>query len=126
MFKLDLNLTIIAKTFEDLIAWQKAKQLGIAIYLKAPKEKDYNFYDQIKRAGLSISNNIAEGFGRKSQKDFKRFLQIALGSTNEVKSMVLLGKEIGVIEPNLAKELEQMATEVTKILIGLSSKIKTD
>ena len=117
---------MIAKTFEDLIAWQKAKQLGITIYLKVPKEKDYNFYDQIKRAGLSISNNIAEGFGRKSQKDFKRFLQIALGSTNEVKSMVLLGKEIGIIEPNLAKELEQMATEVTKILIGLSSKIKTD
>ena len=65
---------MIAKTFEDLIAWQKAKKLGVTIYLKVPKQKDYNFYDQIKRAGLSISNNIAEGFGRKSQKDFKRFL----------------------------------------------------
>ncbi len=117
---------MIAKTFEDLIAWQKAKQLGITIYLKVPQQKDYNFYDQIKRAGLSISNNIAEGFGRKSQKDFKRFLQIALGSTNEVKSMVLVVKVIGIIDQNLAKELEEMATEVTKILIGLSSKIKTD
>ncbi len=114
-----------ANKFEDLIAWQKAKNLGINVYLKVPQKKDLAYFDQIKRASLSISNNIAEGFGRNSQKEFKRYLQIALGSTNEVKSMVLVGKEIGILSENLAKELEEQSSEVIRILIGLSNKIKT-
>lgn len=113
-----------ANKFEDLIAWQKAKNLGVNVYLNVPKKKDLAYFDQIKRASLSISNNIAEGFGRNSQKEFKRNLQIAIGSTNEVKSMVLIGKEIGILSENLAIELEEQSSEVIRILIGLSNKLK--
>jgi len=115
---------MVAKKFEDLIAWQKAKNLGVLIYTKVPQKPDYSFYDQIKRAGISISNNIAEGFGRNSQKEFKRFIQIAIGSSNEVKSMILLGKEVGILPSDLAKQLDDDTTEVIRILIGLSNRIK--
>jgi len=113
-----------AKTFDELIAWQKAKSLGILIYAKVPQKPDFDYFNQIKRAGLSISNNIAEGFGRNSHKEFKRFLMIALGSSNEVKSMILIGKDVGILEKKLAAELEDKTNEVIKIIIGLSNKLK--
>ena len=63
--------------FEDILAWQKAKTLTKEIYLKFSDSKDYSFKDQIQRASSSIMNNIAEGFERKSNNEFKYFLFIA-------------------------------------------------
>ncbi|RVU25724.1 four helix bundle protein [Sandaracinomonas limnophila] len=115
---------MVVKKFEDLIAWQKAKNLCVEICSKIVKKENVSFYDQIFRASLSISNNISEGFGRNSQKEFKRFIMIALGSANEVKSMLILGREIGVIKIEFSQDLEQKADEVIRIIIGLSNKIK--
>lgn len=64
--------------FEDIIAWQKAQDLAVAIYQAFEHSRDYSFKDQIQRASVSISNNIAEGFDRGSQKEFIRFLYISL------------------------------------------------
>lgn len=76
--------------FEDIIAWQKAQDLAIEIYYEFSNLRDYGFKDQICRAVVSISNNIAEGFDRSSDADFSRFLYISIGSCSEVKSMLYL------------------------------------
>jgi len=68
------------KRFEDIIAWQKAQVYSVDIYSVFGILKDYGFKDQIFRASVSISNNIAEGFDRSSNAEFRRFLYISLGS----------------------------------------------
>jgi len=83
--------------FEDILAWQKAKTLTKEIYLKFSDSKDYSFKDQIQRASCSIMNNIAEGFERKSNNEFKYFLFIAKGSCGEVRSMLILSYELNKI-----------------------------
>ena len=74
--------------FEDIIGWQKAQDFAIEIYSVFKDLKDFGFRDQICRAVVSISNNVAEGFDRCSEADFARFAYIALGSCSEVKSML--------------------------------------
>jgi four helix bundle protein len=66
--------------FEDILAWQKSKVLTLKVYTLLSNIKDFAFRDQICRASVSIMNNIAEGFERKSDKEFKHFLFIAKGS----------------------------------------------
>lgn len=83
------------KDFEEIVAWQKAIDLSAAIHMKFKDHKDFAFRDQIHRAAISVSNNIAEGFDRGSNADFRRFLRIARGSCNEVRSMVILGHRFG-------------------------------
>ena len=83
--------------FEDIIAWQKAGKLTLSVYKTFKCCKDYNFKDQIQRATVSIMNNIAEGFERKSNKEFIRFLYIAKGSCGEVRSMLYLAIKLNYI-----------------------------
>lgn len=73
------------KRFEDLIVWQKSQDFSVLIYSQFSDLKDYAFKDQITRASVSISNNIAEGFDRKTNNDFSRFLYIAVSSNSEVR-----------------------------------------
>jgi four helix bundle protein len=82
------------KSFEDLVFWQKSKHLIIKLYKIFGTSKDYGFKDQILRAGVSISNNIAEGFERQTKKEWKHFLFIAKGSCGEVRNMIILGEEL--------------------------------
>lgn len=74
--------------FEDIIAWQKAKDLSVLIYKDFDNSKDFSFKDQIQRASVSVMNNVAEGFERKTNNEFKQFLFIAKGSCGEVRSML--------------------------------------
>ena len=83
--------------FEDIIAWKKAKELTVQVYKLFEKSKDFGFKDQIQRATVSIMNNIAEGFERKSNNEFKHFLFIAKGSCGEVRSMLHIAKELNKI-----------------------------
>ncbi|MBZ0184060.1 MAG: four helix bundle protein [Melioribacteraceae bacterium] len=105
--------------FEEIIAWQKSKELSLRIYKIFKLSKDYGFKDQIQRASVSIMNNIAEGYERKSNKEFKQFLFIAKGSAGEVRSMLILAKELGYINSNDFDELFSDAEEIAKILSGL-------
>jgi len=81
--------------------------------------KDYGFKDQIQRASVSIMNNIAEGFERKSNNEFKYFLFISKGSCGEVRSMLLLANELKKLESKDALELYGIAEEISKMLSGL-------
>jgi four helix bundle protein len=109
--------------FEDSIAWQKSKFLCIEVYKSFDMIKDFGFKDQIQRAAVSVMNNIAEGFERKSNKEFAHFLYIAKGSCGEVRSMLILAKELNKISDEVHKTLTSLAEEVSKIISGLIKSI---
>ena len=105
--------------FEDIIAWQKAKELTVQIYILFEESKDFGFKEQIQRASVSVMNNIAEGFERRSNKEFKQFLYIAKGSCGEVRSMLYLARELNKISEKDFNTLFALSEEISKILSGL-------
>ena len=105
--------------FEDIIAWQKARILTIDIYNGFKDISDFGFKNQIQKASVSIMNNIAEGFERKSNNEFVRFLFIAKGSCGEVRSMLQLAKDLEIISEELSNKSIQNSEEISKILSGL-------
>ena len=114
---------MVIQKFEDIIAWQKAQDLGVEIFIAFGDLKHFGFRDQICNAVVSISNNIAEGFDRSSDADFSRFLYIASGSASEVKSMLYLAGRIGFINKDTRLKLIGQADEVSKIIRGLIKSI---
>lgn len=104
--------------FEDIIAWQKAMTLCVKVYNIFKEHKDFSFKDQIQRAAVSITNNIAEGFERKSNNEFQYFLYVAKGSSGEVRSMLYLAIRLGIITEKEGNELITDSEEVSKILSG--------
>ncbi len=105
--------------FEDIIAWQKAKELTVKVYSLFSENKDFGFNNQIQRASVSVMNNIAEGFERKGNKEFKQFLFIAKGSCGEVRSMLYLAKDLNKITEKDFRILFDISKEISKILSGL-------
>lgn len=105
--------------FEDLIAWQKAQDISELIYRNFGTLRDFGFRDQICRASVSISNNIAEGFDRYSKKEFVRFLYISKGSCSEVKSMLYLAKRLKFANESEVLLIQELCEETSKILRGL-------
>ena len=96
-------MTTIRK-FEDLEIWQLARELLNLIYDDFRDCKDFSFRNQIISAGISIKNNIAEGFSRESDKEFKHFLIISRGSGGEVKSMYYTAEDQNYVSPEMAKD----------------------
>lgn len=110
--------------FEDIIAWQKAQDLGVLVYKLFDESKDRSFRSQICRASVSISNNIAEGFNRGTTKEFIRFLSIARASCDEVKSMSYLAERLSFIDSRMKSDLIQGCEEVSKLIYGLIKSIE--
>jgi four helix bundle protein len=113
------SLRVKVSRFEELIAWQKAKVLCVNVYKAFDQSKDFGFKDQIQRASVSVMNNIAEGFERRGNKEFVYFLYLAKGSCGEVRSMLILAKELNKISADNAKSLSSQAEEISKIISGL-------
>jgi four helix bundle protein len=111
--------------FEDIIAWQKSQDLAVEVYSTFKDLKDFGFKDQICRAAVSISNNIAEGFDRSSDADFSRFLYISLASCSELKSMLYLAKKINYLNGSKRDDLIMKTSEISKIITGLIKSLKT-
>lgn len=109
--------------FEDIIAWQKAKQLSVQIYSSFSSCKDFGFKDQIQRATVSVMNNIAEGFERQTRKEFKQHLYIAKGSCAEVRSMLYLARELQFIENEIFQNLINNDLEISRLISGLIKSI---
>lgn len=105
--------------FEDIIAWQRAKELTIDIYQQFKSCRDFSFRDQIQRASVSIMNNIAEGFERQTNKDFRNFLFMAKGSCGEVRSMLYLALPLNYIKKEQFKNYYNLSLEISKLLSGL-------
>jgi four helix bundle protein len=111
-----------AEKFEDIMSWQRAKILTLEIYKTFANQKDFSFKSQIQRASVSIMNNIAEGFERKSNKEFKQFLFVAKGSAGEVRSMLHLAFELNYITD---EQYNKLCDEIIIISKMLSNFIKT-
>lgn len=105
--------------FEEIIAWQKARKLTATLYLLFKENRDFSFRDQICKASVSIMNNIAEGFERNSDKEFKHFLYIAKGSSGEVRSMIYLAADLNYVDNKTFNELLETSAEISRLLSGL-------
>jgi four helix bundle protein len=92
------------KKFEDLEIWKMSRELVCLIYTDLEKCKDYSYKDQINRAGISIMNNIAEGFYRNSDTEFRNFLNFSRGSSSEVKSMYYVAEDRKYIPAEVCEE----------------------
>ena len=104
--------------FEDIIAWQKGKALTLIIYIVFKSCKDFSFKNQIERASVSIMNNIAEGFERRTNKELKNFLFIAKGSAGEVRSMLNLSLGLKYIQKGDYEKMYGLTLEISKLLSG--------
>lgn len=107
------------ESFEDIIAWQKAEDLTLKIYEQFRNCRDYAFRDQIQRASVSIMNNIAEGFERRTNRELVNFLFIAKGSCGEVRSMLHLALKLKYVTKDQYEKYRGIAIEISKILSGL-------
>ena len=107
------------KKFEDILAYQKAGLFTLAIYKIFGQSKDYGFRDQICRASVSIMNNIAEGFERRTDKEFINFLYIAKGSAGEVRSMLYLARRLDYINDSEYSKMNFQISEISRLIMGL-------
>ena len=121
----------MTKSFEEFQVYQKGVQLTKLIFKLLENksfEKEYSFKDQIKRAAVSITNNIAEGSEYNNNRQFIRYLKIAKGSCAEVRSMVVLCRELGFSDEIEIKESYNLTIEISQNLSNfikyLSEKIK--
>lgn len=117
-----------AKTFQDLLVWQKAHQLVLDVYAisqEFPKEEIYALTSQIKRAAMSVPANIAEGFGRKGLKDKMRFYTIARSSLHEVKYFLILTKDLNYYDTAMVQEkLIEIDKMLNSYIISINKKAK--
>jgi four helix bundle protein len=113
--------------FEDLIAWQKARELTASIYevtRTGPFAADYGLARQIQRAAVSVMSNVAEGFERGRRAEFAQFLSIAKSSCGEVRSQLYVALDVGYLDQITFTVLQSRADEVTRILGGLRSSVE--
>ena len=117
---------VAIERFEDLVAWQKARELTRNVYTmtRLPSfSRDFVLRDQICRASISIMSNIAEGFERYGAGEFHQFLSIAKGSCGEVRSQLYVALDAGHIRQALFERGKASADEVGRILGGLRSSV---
>ncbi len=118
---------MIAKKFEDLIFWQRARALTLLVYSYARKgefQKDYGLKDQIQRSCVSVMSNIAEGFGRGGNTEFIQFLFIAKGSLSEVKSQLYVTKDLNYISDAEFQKTYLMTEEITRLMRSFIKSMK--
>ena len=114
------------KSYRDLIVWQKAMQLVTDIYTATksfPSDELYGLMSQLRRCAVSIPSNIAEGYGRNSTGDYKRFLQIAAGSVFELQTQIEIAANLKYISIEIFNTLFNLGKEVELMLLALIRKI---
>ncbi len=115
------------KSYRELLIWQKSIQVVTNIYKLTrdfPKEELFGITSKMRRCAISIPSNIAEGFGRNSQGDFKRFLNISLGSIYELQTQIEISQNLEYLNTENYKYLMESCVELEKMMNSLVSKIK--
>lgn len=112
-------------SYQNLTVWQRSVDLSVAIYELTrgfPADELYGMTSQLRRATVSISSNIAEGYGRASRPEFRRFLAIARGSAMEVQSQLVVARKLNLGDAIRAHSVDAMADEVGRMLWALMSR----
>ncbi len=112
----------MADGYRDLIVWQRSIQLTVALYRLTedfPKQEMYGLTSQLRRAGVSVASNIAEGWGRQSDGEFRQFLGMARGSNMEVATQLVIACELGFGAEADRLKAVSLSDEVGKMLVAL-------
>ena len=115
------------KTHKDLKVWNDSIKLVSRIYEitnNFPKEEVFGITSQVRRAAVSIPSNIAEGAARTSKKEFLQFLSIALGSTSELETQLIISKNLNYLDKNTSETLIKDLNEIQKMIHGLMKSLK--
>ena len=114
-------------TFRNLLVWQKSMDLVTKMYSstqKFPKEELFGLTSQIRRSAVSIPSNIAEGYGRDSNKEYLRFLNISIGSLFELQTQIEIAKNIMYLNEKDFNDLYENSREIERMLVSFIKKIK--
>ncbi|MGQ8336184.1 four helix bundle protein [Sunxiuqinia sp. A32] len=115
------------KTFREYIAWQKAMTFVTDVYKVTksfPSEELYEITSQIRRAAVSVPSNIAEGFGRKGNNEFIRYIRISIASLYECQTQLEISKNIGYLSSEEFKALLGQSKEIEALMRGLEKKLE--
>lgn len=115
------------KDFRKLNVWRKAHSMTLSIYRvtrKFPRNELYGITSQMRRAAVSIPTNIAEGCGRGSDRDFARFLQMAMGSASELDYLLMLSKDLSLVDALTYQEAVSQIEEIKKMLVSLIKSVR--
>jgi four helix bundle protein len=113
--------------FKDLKGWAKAHELTLMVYEKTrsfPRDEIYGLTSQLRRAAASIGANIAEGCGRRSDAEMKRFLQIARGSASKLEYHLMLARDLHILEPRTFESLDGKILEIQRMLAVLVQRLQ--
>ncbi|MBQ7218027.1 MAG: four helix bundle protein [Ruminococcus sp.] len=117
-----------AKSFRDLIVWQKSIDLVVEVYQlikRLPKEEIYSLSNQMRRSSVSIPSNIAEGQQRKTTKEFVNFLSIAKGSNAELQTQLIICVRLGYLTDEQIKPTMTLSEEISKMLTKICETLQT-
>ena len=112
--------------FKNLKVWAKAHQLTLTVYQKTrcfPKEEVYGLTSQMRRSAASVGANIAEGCGRRSDGEMRRFLQIARGSASELEYHLLLARDLRFLQVGDFADLEARVLEIQRMLASFAARV---
>jgi len=112
--------------FKNLKVWQRSKDLALQIYdstIGFPISEKYSLVNQMRKSAVSVPSNIAEGAGRSSKGDFKRFIRIAMGSSYELETQLIIASELGFLTGKDAFETLNELNEIQKMLTGLEKSL---
>ncbi|MHB1021565.1 MAG: four helix bundle protein [Acidobacteriaceae bacterium] len=113
-------------SYRDLVVWQCAIQMAVAIYKLTdgfPRQEIYGLTSQMRRAGVSVASNIAEGYGRMSTGEYKQFLGMARGSNLEVQTQLVIAQELGFGDIEKLTHVDSLSHEVGKMLVAILKKL---
>jgi four helix bundle protein len=115
------------KSYQDLAAWQAAYALALSVYKATshfPADERYGLTSQLRRASVSVSSNIAEGYGRGRRTEYARYLRVARGSLFEVENQAMLSRDLGYLQAELYEELKLLIDGAARPLSGLIRSIE--
>jgi len=117
-----------SQSYKDLVVWQKSITLCTQVYKlceKFPRSELYGLTDQMKRAAVSVSSNIAEGQARQHRGEFIQFLSVANASLAELDTQRIIATNLNLIDPESSNSLDQDITEIRKMLYALRARLKS-
>jgi len=117
---------LASRSLGELVVWQRAIELTALLYKltqQVRREEIFGLTSQLRRAGVSVASNIAEGYGRGTRRDYRNFLSIARGSTLEVQTQLIVARELGYGDGSCIVQAEKLADETSKLLWTIIQKL---